>query len=152
LWRSLDRAASVEPMEISDERSEVNIAFGRGNSRGFSTPRPKQHLFQRIIERSGQAVDSFAEVLERLSDVWLALMWMRSHRILSGRGFIPHEFMTPWENGLLFGKVEKLVGLPDAKPLVYIVRSGPAQRGYLPDLYWRVTSLEAVLECYAISL
>jgi hypothetical protein len=27
LWRSLDRAASVRPMEISDERSEANIAF-----------------------------------------------------------------------------------------------------------------------------
>jgi hypothetical protein len=95
----------------------------------------QSHLFQRIIERSGQAVDSFAEVQERLSDVWIALMWMRSHRILSGRGFIPHEFMTPWEDGLLFGNVEKLMGLPDAKPLVYIVRSGPAQRRYLPDLY-----------------
>jgi hypothetical protein len=64
-------------------------------------------------------------------------MWMRSKRVLSGRGFIPHEFMTPWEGGLLFGKVEKLVGLPDGstKPLVYVVGTGPPQRYYLPDFY-----------------
>jgi hypothetical protein len=97
----------------------------------------QSHLFQRIIERSSRAVETFAEVQERLSDVWIALLWMRSRRVLSGRGFIPHEFMTPWEDGLLFGKVEKIVGLPVAsmKPLVYVVRSGPAQKHYLPDFY-----------------
>ena len=95
------------------------------------------HLFQRLIERSTQAVESFAEVQEKLSDVWIALMWMRSRRVLSGRGFFPHEFMTPWEDGLLFGKVEKLVGLPvgSTQPLVYVVNAGPAQRHYLPDFY-----------------
>jgi hypothetical protein len=61
----------------------------------------QSHLFQRIIERSSETIDSFAGVQGRLSDVWFALMWMRSRRVLSGRGFIPHEFMTPWEDGLL---------------------------------------------------
>jgi len=97
----------------------------------------QSHLFQRIIERSSRPVASFAEVQVALSDVWIALMWMRSRRVLSGRGFIPHEFMTPWEDGLLFGKVEKLTGLADGatEPLVYVVRAGPPQRHFLPDFY-----------------
>jgi hypothetical protein len=97
----------------------------------------QSHLFQRIIERSGKTIDSFADVQERLSDVWLVLLWMRSRRILSGRGFIPHEFMTPWDDGLLFGKVEKIDGLAEAAaaPLVYVARVGPPQRDYLPDFY-----------------
>jgi hypothetical protein len=96
----------------------------------------QSHLFQRLIERSSETIDSFAKVQERLSDVWFAMMWMRSHRVLSGRGFIPHEFMTPWEGGLLFGKVEKVEGLPEAAaPLVYVVRKGPPERHYLPDFY-----------------
>ena len=97
----------------------------------------QSHLFQRIIERSSETIDSFAEVQARLSDIWFALLWMRSRRVLSGRGFIPHEFMTPWEHGLLFGKVEKLEGLPEgaAAPLVYVVRTGSPERHYLPDFY-----------------
>jgi hypothetical protein len=95
------------------------------------------HLFQRIIERSSMTIESFAEVQARLSDVWFTLLWMRSRRVLSRRGFIPHEFMTPWEDGLLFGKVEKLEGLAEgaAAPLVYVVRTGPPERHYLPDFY-----------------
>ena len=95
------------------------------------------HLFQRIVERSNSKLPSLAHIQERLSDVWIPLMWMRSRRVLSGRGFIPHEFMTPWDNGLLFGKVEKIDDLPAwaANPLVYIVRAGSPQRYSPPDFY-----------------
>jgi hypothetical protein len=103
----------------------------------------QSHLFQRIVERSSEAVESFAEVQERLSDVWIPLMWMRSRRVLSGRGFIPHQFMTPWEDGMLFGKVEKLVGLPvgSAQPLVYVLKAAEQpQRHHLPDFYSEMNS------------
>jgi len=99
----------------------------------------QSHLFERIFERSGESDVGIAGIQETLSDIWLPLMWMRSRRVLAGRGFIPHEFMTPWNGGLFFGKMEKVEKLPEglASPTVHVVTSKTkGTLSYiLPDLY-----------------
>jgi hypothetical protein len=95
----------------------------------------QSHLYERIFERSGNFDIGIAEIQEQLSDIWIPLLWMRSRRVLAGRGFIPHEFMTPWNDGLFFGRVEK-VQVGAAKPLVHVVTSSKGTQRYpLPDFY-----------------
>jgi hypothetical protein len=96
----------------------------------------QNHLYERVFERSNSEI-GLAEIQERLSEIWIPLLWMRSRRVLAGRGFIPHEFMTPWNNGLFFGKLEKVEKLPDgaANPMVHLVTTKGTQHYTLPDFY-----------------
>lgn len=94
----------------------------------------QSHLFERLYERADSNAFSISAVQSNASNVWAPLLWVRNKRILQNQAFIPHDFMTPWRNGLLFGNFEK-IDLGEAAPLLAVVSTRGTEKSYLPDFY-----------------
>lgn len=102
--------------------TEARVIFISGLLPGGTRP----HLFERVVERDPGRL-SMSAVLLQLSAIWPTLLGMRMKQRREGRGLPVTEVITPFANGLLFGNLEKLDGLPPAGPTV-VEWGWPAQQ------------------------
>ena len=110
--------------------TERSIVFISGLLPGGS----RTHLFERVFERGGRS-RMLAEIQLQLSALWPTLLWMRTQQRLQGRGKPLAVMMTPFEDGLLFGSLQKVDALPAAGPTVVVVRIGGQETRTLRDFY-----------------
>lgn len=123
-----DRIVSAENHTVVLE--EDRIVFISGLLPGGTRP----HLFERVFEREGQR-RTMAEILLQLSDVWPTLLWMRTEQRRHGRGAPIVVMMTPFADGLLFGRLDKLEGMPPAGPTVVVCSALGQQTRQIYDFY-----------------
>lgn len=123
-----DRIVSAENHSVVLE--EERIVFISGLLPGGARP----HLFERVHERARKK-QNMAEVLLRLSDIWPTLLWMRAEQRLQGRGVPINVMITPFVDGLMFGSLEKVEGLPPAGPTVAIVSKFGQETRNLHDFF-----------------
>lgn len=92
------------------------------------------HLFKRLCERQGTTI-SFPRLQLQCSNIWLPLIWMRNRRMIQRRGFIPHDFFTPWNGGLFLGDLQRLEEMSEAAPWIITVSSSGVEQKRLRDPY-----------------
>lgn len=109
---------------------ERQIIFITGLLPGGTRP----HLFERVMERGSRKM-TMSEILLQLSDVWPTLLWMRSEQRRQGRGWPINVMLTPFADGLLFGSLEQIEGLPPAGPNVAIVTTNGTEKRQIRDFY-----------------
>lgn len=123
-----ERIVTVENHSIVLE--EKRVIFISGLLPGGSRP----HLFERVFERDRQK-KPLAEIVLCSADIWPTLIWMRTEQRLAGRGSPITVMMTPFANGLMFGRLEKLDAMPPAGPTVAIVEQVKQKPYQLDDFY-----------------
>jgi hypothetical protein len=111
VMENTDRIVTAENHSVV--LTEARVIFISGLLPGGTRP----HLFERVVERDSGRL-SMSAVLLQLSAIWPTLLWMRMKQRREGRGLPVTEVITPFANGLLFGSLEKLDGLPPAGPTV----------------------------------
>lgn len=122
-------------VQIAAENNAVALtASGIHSTRGILPGRTGAHLFERIAERGG-SVTSFAQIMLRLSRLWPTLLLMRARQRQAGRGVPPSAIVTPFDDGLLFGAVEKVVGMPPMGMTAAVVDRMGTRNRILRDWY-----------------
>lgn len=123
-----DRIITAENHSVVLE--EGRVIFISGLLPGGTRP----HLFERVFERERQR-KTMAEVLLQLSDVWPTLLWMRTEQRRHGRGAPISVMITPFADGLLFGSLDRVEGIPPAGPTVVVVDGFGQQMRQVYDFY-----------------
>ena len=146
-WRSLSGRHSVvhfcQP-RVMEDRGKTTITIESASIvmgvtgfeiiEGILPGGASPHLFDRVAVRKGPRL-SVTNTMLGLSLLWPTLVNMRERQRHEGRGTPQNAIVTPFGDGLLFGEITKIEGLPRLGMIVTTVNAGQRRQRALHDWY-----------------